>query len=125
MAKNTRLSPNKYAKEKAQFAALKKITDYEPRKEEYAVAAIEPVINGIDSKLEREAQILAELAALRDEIAADCTILVEKNDGAALQVAAQYGDDSTEWQSLGRTRKSERATGLTRKPKNTGNTPNS
>lgn len=117
MAKTRRLSPNEYAKEKAQFAALKQIPDYEPRKPEYAVAAIEPVINRLDSKLEREAQLNAELAALRDEIAADCTILVEKNDGAALQVAAQYGEDSTEVQSLGRTRKSERATGLTRKDK--------
>lgn len=115
MAKNARLSPNKLAKEKEQFAALKKIADYDPRKTEYEVAAIQPVVDRIDSKLEREAQLVAELAAVRDEIAADCTILCEKNDGAALQIAAQFGEDSTEWQSLGRTRKSERATGLTRK----------
>jgi len=121
MAKNRRLTPNEYAREKAQVAALKEINGYDSRKEEYTVAAIEPVVNRIDSKLEREAQLVAELAALRDEIAADCTTLCEKNDGAALQVAAQYGEDSTEVQSLGRTRKSERATGLTRKGKT--NTP--
>ena len=118
MAKNRRLTPNEYAKEKAQFAALKNITGYDSRKDEYKVAAIQPVVDRIDNNIEREAQLNAELATIRDEIAADCTIFCEKNDGSALQVAAQYGEDSTEYQSLGRTRKSERGTGLTRGSKN-------
>lgn len=114
MAKNKRLSPNQLAKEKEYFSNLKQITDYDPRKAEYEVAAIQPVVTRIDASLEREAQLIAELATVRDSIAADCTTLAEKNDGAALQIAAQYGEDSTQYQSLGRTRKSERATGLKR-----------
>jgi hypothetical protein len=116
MAKNARLSPNKLAKEKGYFANLKLITDYDPRKAEYEVAAIQPVINRLENSLEREAQLLAELAEVRDLIAEDSTTFVEKNDGAALQVAAQYGEDSPEYQSLGRTRKSERRTGGRRGP---------
>ena len=120
MAKKKRLSPNQLAREKGYFANLKKIADYDSRKPEYEVAAIEPVVNRLDANLEREAQLLAELAALRDRIADDSTLLVEKNDGAALQVAAQYGEDSLEYQSLGRTRKSERRTSSGRP---TGSTP--
>ena len=111
MAKKKRLSPNQLVKEKGYFANLKLIADYAPRKPEYAVDAIEPVVNRLDGNLEREAQLLAEIAAVRDLIADDCTLLVEKNDGAAVQVAAQHGEDSLEYQSLGRTRKSERRTG--------------
>lgn len=111
MAKNKRLSPNDLAKEKGYFANLKKIEGYDPRNPAYTVEAIETVVERIDARLEREAQLLGELAEVRDFLAADCTTLVEKNDGAALQTAAQYGEDSTQYQSLGRKRKSERKTG--------------
>jgi len=111
MAKKARLSPNKLAKEKGYFANLKQIAGYDPRKPEYEVAAIQPVADRLDASLERESQLMAELAQVRDSIAEDSTTFVEKNDGAALQVAAQYGEDSVEYQSLGRTRKSERKTG--------------
>ena len=100
---------------------MKKIVGYDPRKPEYEVAAIEPVVTRLDASLEREAQLLGELAEVRDLIAEDSTMLVEKNDGAALQTAAQFGEDSVEYQSLGRKRKSERRTG-SRKSGNT--TPN-
>jgi len=119
VAKKKRLSPNKLAKEKGYFANLKKIVGYEPRKAEYEVAAIQPIVDRLDDSLEREAQLLAELATVRDSIAEDGTALSEKNDGAALQTAAQFGEDSPEVQSLGRTRKSERKT---RRPANTGGT---
>lgn len=111
MARNKRLSPNQLAKEKGYFANLKNIQDYDPRKEEYKVNKIQPVVDRLDTSLAREAQLIEELASVRDSIAADCTSLVEKNDGSALQVAAQYGEDSMEYQSLGRTRKSERRSG--------------
>lgn len=124
MAKNARLSPNKLAKEKENFASLKQITGYDPRKDEYKVANIQTVVDRLDASLEREAQLNAELDTLRDQIAADCTALSEKNDGAALQVAAQFGEDSNEYQSLGRKRKSERATGRRSKSTNGGSEPN-
>lgn len=110
MAKNKRLSPNELAREKGYFANLKVIDGYDPRKADYKVTEIQPVVDRLDASLAREAQLLAELAELRDSIAADSTVFVEKNDGAAIQVAAQFGDDSAEFASLGRTRKSERKT---------------
>lgn len=122
MAKKTRLSPNKLAKEKESFANLKAITGYSPARAEYEVAVIQPIVDAGDSLRVLEAQKKAELADIRDQIAAKDSEFVEKNDGAALQVAAQYGEDSPEYQSLGRKRKSERRT---RRPSNTGgNTPN-
>lgn len=121
MAKNKRLSPNELAKEKGYFANLKKIQDYAPHRAEYKVEAIEPVEGECDNLRELEAQKVAELKAVRDQIAAADTRLVEKNDGAAVQVASQFGEDSAEYQSLGRTRKSERKTGGRRSG---GNTPN-
>ena len=69
-----------------------------------------------------ETALLARLAEVRDILAENGTLFVEKNDGSVIQVAAQYGEDSPEYQSLGRKRKSERGT---RRPRSSGNnTPN-
>lgn len=111
MAKKRRLSPNDLAREKTYFANLKKIQGYAPHRTEYSVAEIEPVEERCDSLRELEAQKAAELKDIRDQIADADTSFVEKNDGAALQAASQFGEDSPEYQSLGRKRKSERKTG--------------
>jgi hypothetical protein len=108
MAKNRRLSPNKLAEEKSSFSNLKNITDYHSIKAEYGVAAIQPVVDALDAALAEEAQLIARLAEVKDIIAQKSTEFVEKNDGAAIQVAAQFGEDSPQYQSLGRKRKSER-----------------
>ena len=121
MAKNKRLSPNQLAEEKGYFANLKKVQGYAPHRPEYKVEAIQPVEDECDTLRELEAQKVAELKSIRDQIAAADTRFVEKNDGAALQTASQFGEDSAEYQSLGRKRKSERKTGGRR---SSGNTPN-
>ena len=123
MAKNKRLSPNKLAKEKGYFTNLKNIAGYRSLKPEYEVAVIQVVEDELDDFLVEETQLLARLATVRDKIAERGTTFAEKNDGSVTQVAAQFGENSPEYQSLGRTRKSERSTN--RKPKNSGgNTPN-
>lgn len=116
MARNKRLSPNRLAEEKRHFANLKAIADYRPMREEYSVEAIQPLETEGDRLRALEAQKMAELAEIRDLIAETDTKFEEKLDGAAVQVAAQFGEDSPEYQSMGRKRKSERATG--RRPKN-------
>lgn len=116
MAKKNRLSPNRLAEVKRNFAGLKGIGDYEPKKVEFAVAAIQPIEDAIDDLLEEEAKMLAELEKLRDRIADKGTEFVQKMKGAGQQVIGQYGDDAMEIQALGRKRSSERAT---RKPKPT------
>ncbi len=122
MARNKRLSPNQLTEEKGYFTNLKNIAAYKSQKPEYAVAAIQTVVDTLDSALTEETQLIARLAEVRDIIAANSTSFIEKNDGAVIQVAAQFGEDSPEYQSLGRKRKSERAT--TRKRKTGSTTPN-
>lgn len=118
MAKNKRLSPNQLAEERGYFTNLKNITGYSSLNPAYAVAAIQIVVDNLDDALAEETQLIARLAQVRDTIAEKGTSLLKKNDGAVIQVAAQFGEDSPEYQSLGRKRKSERAT--TRKRKNGG-----
>jgi len=123
MAKKKRLSPNQLAEEKGYFTNLKNITGYRSLKPEYEVAAIQADVDALDAALTEETQLIARLAQVRDIIAEKGTSLVEKNDGAVIQVAAQFGEDSPEYQSLGRKRKSER--GTTRRRSSGGNnTPN-
>ena len=115
MAKKKRLPPNKLAEEKRYAANLRAIQNYTPLRAEYSKEAVTAVEDELDALLEEEAQKLAELDDLRDRIADKGASFVEKNDGSVIQVAAQFGEDSPEYQSLGRKRKSERATGRRRK----------
>ena len=115
--KRRRLSPNELAEVKASFEGLKSITDYAPVKTEFSVSQIQAVETAIDTLTGQEAQLLAQLGAVRDQIADKGTEFSQKMKGAAQQVIAQYGDDSLEIQKLGRVRSSERGT---RKPKPTG-----
>lgn len=124
MAKKKRLSPNKLATEKSYFANLKAIPEYHPMRGEYSVASIQTVEDEIGALLEQESQMVANLATLRDSIAEKGTLFVEKMDGAAVQIAAQFGEDSSEYQSLGRKRKSERRTGRNRTNGGNNNPPN-
>ncbi len=121
MAKKKRLSPNQLAEEKGYFTNLKNITGYNSLKPEFGVAAIQADVDALDAALTEETQLLARLAQVRDIIAEKGTSFVEKNDGAVIQVAAQFGEDSPEYQSLGRKRKSER--GTTRRRSSGGNNP--
>lgn len=120
MAKKKRLSPNEIAQEKRNFENLKNIEGYRSQKPEYEVAAIQVVENALDEALSEEAVLLTRLDEVRDVIAEKSNSLAEKNDGSVIQVAAQFGEDSFQFQSLGRKRKSERSTG--KRSGNTGNT---
>ena len=124
MAKNKRLSPNQFTEEKGYFTNLKNIPGYRSQKPTYETAAIQTVVDDLEASLAEETQLIARLTQVRDIIAEKGTMLVEKNDGAVIQVAAQFGDDSPEYQSLGRKRKSERATPRRRARSGNGNTPN-
>ena len=122
MAKNKRLSPNQLAQELGYFTNLKNIAAYHSLKPEYEVASIQADVDALNAVLTEETRLLARLSQVRDIIAEKGTSIVQKNDGAAIQAAAQFGEDSPEYQSLGRKRKSERAT--TRKRRNGSNTSN-
>lgn len=114
MAVIKRLSPNQLAEVKNAFAGLKSVDGYAPVNDDYKVSAIEPLEAALDELTVQEAQIAAQLAAVRDRIAETGTEFQQKIKGAAQQVIAQFGDDSSEIQALGRKRASDRAA---RKPK--------
>lgn len=116
MARKVRLSPNKLAEVKEAFAGLKTISDYAPVKTEYAIAQIEAVEKAVDNLTLEEAQLAAQLADVRDQLADKGKEFVQKMKGAGQQVIAQYGDDSAEIQKLGRVRSSERGTRKPKKP---------
>jgi len=124
MAKKKRLSPNQLAEEKGYFTNLKNITGYRSLKPEYEVAAIRADVDALDAALSEETQLIARLAQVRDIIPEKGTTFVEKNDGAVIQVAAQFGEDSPEYQSLGRKRKSERGAVRRRSGNGNNNPPN-
>ena len=117
MPKNSRLSPNQLAELRSGLAGLKGIDGYAPVNADYAVNKITPIEAEIDELMEEEAQILAQLAGVRDRIAEKGTEFQQLMKGAAQQVVAQFGDDSAELQALGRKRMSDRST---RKPKVAG-----
>lgn len=123
MSKKRRLSPNKLAEERANFENLKVIPDYRSQKPEYEVAAIQAVETELDDAIAKEARLVAELAETRDIVAEKGTEFAEKMDGAATQVAAQFGEDSPQYQSVGRKRKSERGTRGRGGSGQSGNTP--
>lgn len=120
MSKKKRLSPNQIAEEKRNFENLKNIEGYRSQKPEYEVAAIQADVDALDEALSEEAVLLSRLDEVRDIIAGKSNSVAEKMDGAVTQVAAQFGEDSSQIQSLGRKRKSERSSG--RRRRNTGNT---
>jgi hypothetical protein len=124
MARDKRLSPNRLAEEEGYFNNLKNIAIYKSLKPEYEVVAIQTVVDTIKSATVEETQLLARLAEVRDILAKNGTMLVEKNDGSVIQVAAQFGEDSPEYQSLGRKRKSERGTNRRRSSNGSSNSPN-
>ena len=118
MAEKRRLSPNKLAELKASFAGLKSIAGYAPVKTEYSVASIQPVETAIDNLTTQEAQLAAQLADVRDQLADKGAQFTEKMKGAGQQVIGQFGDDSAELQALGRKRSSERKPPKPRAPQN-------
>lgn len=124
MPKNKRLSPNDLTREKGYLTNLKNIASYKSQNSDYDVAAIQTVEDALDAALVEETRLVDQLARIRDVIAENSALLIEKNDGAVIQVAAQFGEDSPEFQSLGRKRKSERSTNRRPKP-GSGSTSNS
>ncbi len=114
MARKDKLSPNQLAELKSGFAGLKGVAGYAPVKAEFSVATIQPIETAIDALTTQEAQLSAQLADVRDQLADKGAEFTQKMKGARQQSIAQFGDDSAEIQALGRKRSSERAT---RKPK--------
>ncbi len=110
MAKNQsiRLAPAKLAADRDALAALKDIADYAPANPSYKTSAIETALTELTAARDAEAQAQAALDTARDVTVAKEWAFHNLMLGAKDQVVAQFGRDSTQVQSVGRKRESER-----------------
>lgn len=124
MAKRKRLTPKQLAEAKRKLATLKSFGDYESRKPEYSIEALDQVKTDLDNLLEREARNKAEGKEIRALIADKGYELSQGTEGAGVQLKSQYGDDSPEAAAYGFKRSSERAAPGPRSTGGSGSTPN-
>lgn len=120
MAKNqsTHVNPKLLAADRVALAALKVIADYSPAQPAYKTSAIETALAELTAARDTEAQAQAALDTARDVTVAKEWAFHNLMLGAKDQVTAQFGRDSTQVQSVGRKRESERKKPQ-RKPKTT------
>lgn len=102
-----RLSPKTLQADIEAFQALQAITTYKPANTDFEIEKITDGFAKMSVKQTAEVQTAATAAAARDDAAAaewDFHNLVQ---GGKTQIKAQFGEDSTEVQSIGLKRKSE------------------
>ncbi|WP_309696724.1 hypothetical protein [Armatimonas sp.] len=114
-----RANTNRIAADKKALDALAKIAGYAPRKPEAAVAALKTLEGEMDAKATRINEVRAELAGLVDDYHTIATTFSTHMTDARDEVMVQFGRNSNEVQSVGRTKTSERKPPV-RKPKPTG-----
>lgn len=118
MAKNetARLRPAQITEDKDALANLALITGYTPADPQYAVANGTAAATGMATLQDKEAQAQKAADTARDLANGSEWKFHNFMLGAKKQVAAQFGDDSNEYQSMGLKKKSERKAPK-RKPK--------
>jgi hypothetical protein len=89
------------------YAALQAIPDYAPLNAEFSLANVTASHDTMQESRTSEVQQKAAANAARDKTATDEWAFHNKILGAKKQIAAQYGEDSDEIQSLGLKKKSE------------------
>jgi hypothetical protein len=110
MADETRrLRPSDLQADLDTFAALEGISDYAPSNKDYTVAKIQALKDAMDEADDDEVKANAAAKAARDNATQAEWDFHNGIIGAKQQVTAQYGADSNEVQSVGLTKKSERA----------------
>ena len=116
-ANKKRLSAKVKQRDIVVLEALKGIGSYNPSNPAYKTDALSAMKEDMDKKQETEVQAKADVKSKRD----DCVESEKAFHNALLaaidMVRAQFGEDSNEYQELGRTKKSEHKSPK-RKPKN-------
>jgi hypothetical protein len=109
MAKNetVRIKPSLLAIDLETYAAMQNLSNYAPANPAYDKATNTTRYNDMIAKQQREAQLAGELAAARDDRVGSEWAFHNGMLGTKDQVAAQYGTDSNEYQSIGRKKKTE------------------
>jgi hypothetical protein len=111
------MTPAQLQADKDAFDALQAIPNYAPANPAYTVNAITAKRQAMHDKQAAETQANAAAAAARDDSTSGEWDFHDAVLGAKDQVAAQFGKDSNEYQSLGLKKKSEYAKATTRKAK--------
>jgi len=106
--KSKRLDKKIVTNDKNTFANLKTVNGYAPANKNFEVAKGTPLSTELETKREVEAQAKSAAKAARDNAKESEWQFHDFILGAKRQVAAQFGDDSNEYQSLGLKKKSER-----------------
>jgi hypothetical protein len=104
-----RLKPSIQQGDTDALAALKSITGYTPANADYTVAKVQDASTAMTGAQEIETQKQADADAARDNATSAEWDFHNAILGVKEQVKAQFGGDSNEWQSLGLTKKSEKA----------------
>jgi hypothetical protein len=102
-----RLSASVVDADRNAYAALQAISGYTPANPVYTLKAISASAGRFDAARQAEAQAEAAYAAARDDAVEASWQFHNLMLGAGDQVAAQFGRDSNEYQSLGKKKKSE------------------
>jgi hypothetical protein len=102
-----RLKPSVLEADRSAFAALRAIDGYAPVNPSYTLKAISAAADKVDSTHQAEAQAAAAYDAARDDAVAAVWQFHNLMLGANDQVAAQFGRDSNQYQSLGKKKPSE------------------
>ncbi len=102
-----RVRPSVLQADKDAFSALKAIPNYQPANQAYTVANIEASRQAMEEAQAAEVQAKAAYDAKRDQAVAAEWDYHNNMREADTQVAAQFGMDSDEYQSLGNKKPSE------------------
>lgn len=112
-----RISPDLMQADKEAFDALKAVEGYAPANPAYSVEAITAKRKAMEDKQTAETQAAAAAAATRDDATSSEWEYHDAMLGAKDQVAAQFGKNSNQYQSLGLKKKSEYAKSTGRRAK--------
>jgi len=116
------LSRKQVQKNKDIVAALSTIAGYNPVDKKYSIANALTAETDMATKQDNQAKAIVTLKNAKDDAKASEWFLHNFVLGVKNQVAAQFGEDSNEYQSLGLKKKSERKSPTSKKAKaKTGN----
>jgi glutathione peroxidase-family protein len=111
------LSRNQLQKDKDAVAALANVVDYNPADKKYSLVNAQSAETDMSSKQDAQAKAVAAVKNAKDDAKAAEWNFHNFVLGVKAQIAAQYGFDSNELQSLGLKKKSEKKSPTSKKAK--------
>lgn len=101
------IKPSIIATDRDSVAAMQSLTDYAPANSNYSKQSLLDALADMDAKMAALAQAEAAFKTARDEAVASTHRFHDKVVGMRDSVAAQYGKDSNQVQTVGRKKTTE------------------